>query len=122
METIIFSEGNIHVTTNQFVVGSQVYSLKGVISTKVLVSRMAGSYGCIGVGILGGIVSLFDGEILGAIFFSILLIGIGLLWRKLSTKYVIVLNTSSGEEIKAFTSRNIALIGKLHMALNQIIR
>lgn len=124
-EQVIFNQNGIFVSKSRFIDGGQTYAMAGVTSVKMYVETpsIKGPIAAMVIGIfflLGGLESLFRGNI--AVFlFGVVLFSLGLwIFKKRVPVYRVLLHSSSGEQ-KASASQSKEFIEQVIAALNQAI-
>ena len=124
-EKIYFDKNDISVTSTRFIVEGNTYAMSGVTSVKSFVKkpsivRMILSILLIVLGALSAIGTLVAGSIEGMIV-PLIMLAIGVaLWFVNKKKFIVLLNTSSGES-QALKSNDSALVDSVIDALNEAI-
>ena len=118
MEEKIFFDGNgVSVSNARFIVHGQTYAMNGVTSVKQAV-RYPSRLGPVVLGLIGLIALINGGS--GIIWGVVLLAATVFWWIKQKPKWIVVLNSSSGET-QALTSEDRSYINGVIEALNQSI-
>jgi hypothetical protein len=124
-EQVIFNQNGIFVSKSRFIDGGQTYAMAGITSVKMYVETpskigpiVAMLFGVLFI--LGGLESLFRGNIIPFVFgLALFLLGLWI-FKKRVPVYSVLLHSSSGEQ-KASGSQNKEFIGQVIAALNQAI-
>ena len=119
MEHIYFQQNGITVTNSRFIVGNQTFAMRNVSSVQA-VRYNASKGGSITLLTIGGVMLFIGFSVSGFwALFGLLMIGLGILWlSKLRPTFSVILATTGGE-VRALQSFDMAFINAVVAALNQ---
>lgn len=116
-EQILFENGTVSITQNQFIVEKQIFAMNTITSIKTTETppsaRLSGNTAIIGS------LCLFMDELF--FFVGLILLAISaILWKNTKPTYSIILNTKQGE-VLAFTNKDKDYVAQVFSALNQAL-
>ncbi len=116
-EQILFENGTVTITQNQFIVEKQTFAMNTITSIKTTETppsaRLSGNTAIIGS------LCLFMDELF--FFVGLILLAISaILWKNTKPTYSIILNTKKGE-VLAFTNKDKDYVAQVFSALNQAL-
>lgn len=128
-EVPLFAGPGIQITTARFVVGHQTYPIGGIttVAPFSVPAQTGGPIAMIGLGgffALCGAAGLVDGNagaLFGSMLFGAPLIAGGILWYRSRRATHGVVITTSGMNVRALVTQDIALVHGVVQALNQAI-
>ena len=116
-EQILFENGTVTITQNQFIVEKQIFAMNTITSIKTTETppsvRLSGNTAIIGS------LCLFMDELFFFVGLILLVIS-AILWKNTKPTYSIILNTKKGE-VLAFTNKDKDYVAQVFSALNQAL-